>query len=480
MDSIKGKINSGAKWTSISTIVITLLQIGQFIVLGNIMSAKEFGMIGMLTTITIFAQIFVELGLGAAVIQKHHATDRQLSTLFWINVLLGIFICFLMQAASPMIADYFQTKELEGKVRLLSIVFLIAPIGQQSQYLMQRDLSFKTLGKIETLSNVFSFSLLIGLLLFIKQNPINAYVWSQVCLYSLKGILFYICYSPKWRPSFVLDIKDCKEFFSFGVYQLLSRLVNRLGSNMDMLLIGRFMGMEALGIYNLVYQIITIPVLKLNPIITRVAFPVFAKDKNNNRALESGYLYMTKLLAIVSFPLLLGLYAVADLVIPLFFGEQWMAAVPILEIMIIVGILRVLMNPNGSIILAKGKADIAFYWDLGVLVCYGLALLAAVRSNQLEIVAWTYVGVSILNFIGGRILLTRMIGLQLKSYVKALLLPLILAVVSSGIALLLKTQMTSIHNNLVWALVWSVLISGIIYLLMLHALKHVAFREEYQ
>ncbi|MCC5704112.1 hypothetical protein, partial [Klebsiella pneumoniae] len=140
---------------------------------------------------------------------------------------------------------------------------------------------------------------------------------------------------------------------------------------------------------------------------------------------------------------------------PLFFGEQWMAAVPILEIMIIVGILRVLMNPNGSIILAKGKADIAFYWDLGVLVCYGLALLAAVRSNQLEIVAWTYVGVSILNFIGGRILLTRMIGLQLKSYVKALLLPLILAVVSSGIALLLKTQMTSIHNNLVWALVWS-------------------------
>ncbi|MEM5594912.1 oligosaccharide flippase family protein [Niallia circulans] len=82
MDSIKSKINSGAKWTSIATFVITLLQIGQFIVLGNIMSAKEFGMIGMLTTISIFAQIFVELGLGAAVIQKHHATERQLSTLF--------------------------------------------------------------------------------------------------------------------------------------------------------------------------------------------------------------------------------------------------------------------------------------------------------------------------------------------------------------------------------------------------------------
>lgn len=437
-------------------------------------------MIGMLTTITIFAQIFVELGLGAAVIQKHHATARQLSTLFWINILLGILICLFMQAASPIIADYFQTKELEGKIRLLSILFLIAPIGQQSQYLMQRDLSFQLLGKVETISTIFSFSLLIGLLFLTKQNPVNVYVWSQVSLYSLKGILYYICYLPKWKPSFVLDIKDCKEFFSFGIYQLLSRLVNRLGSNIDMLLIGRFIGMEALGLYNLVYQIVTIPVLKLNPIITRVAFPVFAKDKNNNQALETGYLHMTKLLAIVSFPLLLGLYSVSDLVIPLFFGEQWIEAIPILQIMIIVGILRVLMNPNGSIILAKGKANIAFYWDLGVLVCYGAALLAAVRSNQLEIVAWAYVGVSILNFIGGRMLLTRMIGLQLKSYVKVLLLPFILAGVSSGIALLLKNQMISIHNNLVWAFIWSVLVSGISYLLLLHVLKKLEVREEYQ
>lgn len=238
--------------------------------------------------------------------------------------------------------------------------------------------------------------------------------------------------------------------------------------------------MEALGIYSLVYQIVTIPVLKLNPIITRVAFPVFSKDKNNNQTLETGYLYMTKLLALVSFPLLLGLYSVADIVIPLFFGKQWGEAIPILQIMIIVGILRVLMNPNGSIILAKGKANISFYWDSGVLVCYSLALLAAVQSEQLEMVAWTYVAVSILNFIGGRILLTRMIGLQLKRYIKVLLLPFILAGVSSVIAFVLKNQMISLHNNLVWTLIWSVLISGISYFLLFLVTKKLELRGEYQ
>lgn len=95
-------------------------------------------------------------------------------------------------------------------------------------------------------------------------------------------------------------------------------------------------------------------------------------------------------------------------------------------------------------------------------------------------VAWTYVAVSILNFIGGRILLTRMIGLQLKRYIKVLLLPFILAGVSSVIAFVLKNQMISLHNNLVWTLIWSVLISGISYFLLFLVTKKLELRGEYQ
>lgn len=131
--------------------------------------------------------------------------------------------------------------------------------------------------------------------------------------------------------------------------------MNRLGANIDMILIGSFIGAEALGIYNLAYQIVTLPVLKINPIITRVAFPVFAKNKHENSVIREGFLNMTKILALISFPLLLGLVSVSDAFVASVFGEKWLAAVPVLNVLAIVGILRVLMNPNGSVLLAKGR-----------------------------------------------------------------------------------------------------------------------------
>jgi teichuronic acid exporter len=98
-----------------------------------------------------------------------------------------------------------------------------------------------------------------------------------------------------------------------------------------LILIGRFLGAEALGIYNLAYQIITIPVLKINPIVTRVAFPVFSKNQGNNQTLREGFLNMTKLLSLISFPLLIGLMTVSDLFIEVVFGEKWLQAVPVLN-----------------------------------------------------------------------------------------------------------------------------------------------------
>lgn len=470
LPTIKTQLTSGAKWTSLSTIGITLIQIIQFWILGNTLSVSDFGIIGLLTTLLIFLQIILDLGLGSAVIQKENVTHKQLSTLFWINIFVGIILFVILHFGSPLFARYFGEKELSQAIQLLAFLFLIAPIGQQAQYLMQKDLDFRTIGKIEVASTLISF---ICLLIFLNTDiirAIQAFVLSQVVLYSLKGMLYFWLYRKKWVPGFLWDFNECKVFFSFGIFQLLSRLVNRVGSNLDVLLVGRFLGMEALGIYSLVYQIVTIPVLKINPILTRVAFPLFSKVQQDNKALVDGYLYITKILGFVSFPLLLGLLSVSDLFIALFFGEKWIDAVPILQIMLVVGLLRVLMNPNGSIILAKGKANIAFYWDAGVMILYGLSLLIAVQTGSLVTVAWTYVGVSGLNFIFGRWLLAKLIFLQWKDYIKALTVPLIMAVVITILAFVLKISMGHFSNHILWTFIASVGISTFVYVMLVRLL----------
>lgn len=90
MPSITNQILSGAKWTSISTACITVIQIVQFALLGRVMSLAEFGLVGMITTVVVFAQIALDMGFGAALIQKDHVTDKQMSSLYWLNIITGL------------------------------------------------------------------------------------------------------------------------------------------------------------------------------------------------------------------------------------------------------------------------------------------------------------------------------------------------------------------------------------------------------
>ncbi|PGY06449.1 MOP flippase family protein [Bacillus sp. AFS031507] len=467
MSDIRNQLHKGVKWTGISTLMISAIQIIQFALLGKLMSISEFGLVGMITTIVVFAQIVLDLGFGSAVIQKEKVSSRVLSTLFWLNVGVGLGLFVLLFLCSPLIAMYFQRSELSELIRILALMFLIAPIGQQCQYLLQKELRFNLLGAIEVGTTLISFLTLVILMFTIR--PIYAFVISQVVLNSLKGILYYISYQKKWRPSLVFDMSECKEYMTFGAFQLASRLVNRIGSNLDVILIGRFMGAEALGIYNLAYQIVTIPVLKINPIITRVAFPVFSKSHQNQVELTDGFLHMTRLLSLVSFPILMGLTAVSNVLIQTIFGQKWLEAVPVLQIMAVVGILRVLMNPNGSVILAKGKANLAFYWDACVLIFYGVSLWLAVMTNKLEIVAWTYAGVSLVNFLVGRWFLNWLIQLRFRQYLKTISIPFLLSLLITAIAFCMKEiSVFYFSQTSIWPLIFSVGVSAVVYILLLY------------
>ncbi|WP_404347868.1 MOP flippase family protein [Sutcliffiella horikoshii] len=461
MSTITKQILSGAKWTALSTIIITVIQIVQFAILGNLLTKEQFGVVGMITTVVIFTQILLDMGFSAAIIQKEKVTDEQLSTLYWLNIIVGIVLFIGLFFASPLIAGFYNQPELIPLIKVLGIMFLIAPIGQQFQYLLQKDLNFNLLSRIEVATNLASFISLLIMIFLIKE--LYAYVISQVILNSLKGILYFAVYSKKWKPSFVFNLSSIKELMSFGVFQLMSRLVNRIGANIDYILIGRFLGAEALGIYSLAYQVVTIPVMKINPIITRVAFPVFSRSQSDNKLLIEGFLNVTKMLALVSLPLLLGLMAISDLFIEVFFGARWLDAAPILGILAIVGILRVLMNPNGSIILAKGKANIAFYWDFGVMLLYGITMYFATKYD-IYIVAWTYVVTSFINFLIGRWLLKKLIDLEMKDYVRTLLKPILITGIMAVIVYFFKTflyQVEFININI--NIVLSVGVGGLIY-----------------
>lgn len=411
------------KWTSLSTIVNTVVQLLQYVILARLLSPDDFGLMSMLTVVIVFSQVFTDLGISSAIIYYQNLAREQLSSLYWLNIISGFLVFIVVLLVRPLIAGFYNEPRLIELLVYVAFIFLVTPFGQQFQFLLQKELLFNQLAKVEILSIVTGS--LIAIVLAFLGFGVYSQIWGQLSTAIVKSLYLMKIGWNRWKPQFILKFRGLGEIIKFGIYQVGSRTVNYFASNIDYLLIGRYLGSEALGIYTLAYQLIVIPVTKINPIVTKVAFPIFSKHQDNNEVISKSFTNMSKLLAVVSFPILIGLIAIANVFVPVVFGEKWTVAVPVVQVLSILGILRVLMNPNGSVLLGKGRADLGFIWDLFVAIFNGLAIWLVVKQGVLE-VAIVYVIVSFLNFIFGRQLLYYVIQLKAKDYFSALIKPTII------------------------------------------------------
>lgn len=425
LNSVSKSFIGGMKWTSLSTVVNTVVQLLQYVVLARLLSPDDFGLMSMLMVVIVFSQVFTDLGVSSALIYYQDLKKEQLSTLYWINIFSGFLVFAVILLIRPLIAGFYNEPRLIELLVYIAFIFLVTPLGQQFQFLLQKDLQFNQLAKVEILA-ICSGSATAIVLAFLGFG-VYSQIWGQLSTAIVKSLYLMKIGWKKWTPQFVIKFQGLGEIIKFGIYQVGSRTVNYFASNIDYLLIGRYLGSEALGIYTLAYQLIVIPVTKINPIVTKVAFPIFSKHQDNNDVISKSFTNMSKLLAVVSFPILIGLIAIADVFVPVVFGAKWIIAVPVVQVLSILGILRVLMNPNGSVLLGKGRADLGFIWDFFVAIFNGLAIWFVVKQGVLA-VAIVYVIVSFLNFILGRQLLYYVIQLRAKDYFSALTKPTIITV----------------------------------------------------
>jgi len=333
---------------------------------------------------------------------------------------------------------------------------LITPLGQQFQILLQKDLKFDGLAKIEmaaalvnamvAMSSAFAglgvFSLIFGQL---------AATMSKVAL--LCGLGWH-----HWHPSLHFAKRDLKGYVSFGLYQMGERSVNYLSAHMDYIIIGRFLGPAALGVYTLAYQLVTFPLTKVNPVITKVMFPIFSKIQNDNENFRKGYGKVINLIALISFPLMIGMLMVAPEFITLFFGEKWIASISVLQILCLVGLFKSLGNPIGAILLSKGRADIGFYWNVLTMVIISVAVIVGVQWG-INGAAIAILILQIPLFFIIQPVVNRLIDMVMMQYLKAIFTPFVCSIAMLVGILLLKIIIGDVGAPLIFA---TSVIAGII------------------
>lgn len=385
---LRQKAIKAVKWTSLSAAVKGAVHFLQYALLAHYVTPAEFGAFGIVMLVVGFGQMYTDGGMANAIIHFQDMSREQLSTLYWFNIALGALLYSAILAGAPLAARFFRTEGIVPLCDFAGLVFLIIPLGAQFQALLQKDLSFDLLAKIHILSTLAGGA--AAILSAVAGAGVNSLVIGLITGTVVRTIQLMVCGIGRFRPKACFSLQGIGPILRFSLYQLGQKSVGFAGSRADQLIIGKLIGVTDLGYYNLAYNLVILPVQGINPIITRVAFPVYARIHNEGGKLVKGYSEMLKLLALLNFPVFFAMMVFAEPIIASFYGGQWLPSAELVKVLGFVGIICSLSNPLGSILLAKGRADLSFKWDVFVCCLSLAAVFIGSRFNVLA-VSWSLV-----------------------------------------------------------------------------------------
>lgn len=360
------------------------------VILARLLTPGAYGLVGMVLVFSGFANIFTDLGFGAALIQKKDVTEAHCSTVFWLNVISGAIMMLLFMAAAPLLGWFYDQPALVPLTLLVSTNFLIGSFNTVQSSLLKKRLDFKKLAMIDLTTLAVSGGISITLAL------LGFGVWSlalqSVCA-TLMSVAIMWALSP-WRPTREINFAAIKELLKFSANLLGFNAFNYWLRNGDNLLVGRFLGAAALGIYVKSYGLMLLPLQMVSRTIGSVMFPAFSSIQNDKERVARVYLDVTRTVALITFPMMIGLWAVVDHFVLTLFGERWAEMIPILGVLCLVGMCQSIGTLNGNLYLSQGRSDLQF--RVGIVVgVIGLAAIAIGLKWGLVGVAWAYGGASL-------------------------------------------------------------------------------------
>lgn len=430
--NLKQKVITGVKWTSLSSITIAILQILQISILARYLSPEDFGLMAIVIVVIGFSRIFSDMGISNAIIHNQNTTSDQLSSLYWLNIASGLFLFLVIVSLSSYIADFYSQPKLINLLMLLASIFVVLSIGNQYRVLFQKDLQFDIMAKIEITAAVMAFN--VAIVLAVKGFGVYALAYATLTNAMISSILFLILGLKKHKPSFIYKHSEIKKYLGFGMFQMGDNTLNYFNSQIDVILIGKFLGAETLGIYAIAKQLVMRPFQIINPILTKVAFPTMAKVQNNPEKLKNIYLKIIDLLGTINFPIYAFIILFAHEIVFVMFGEQWIEAVPIIQILALSVALITIGNPVGSLLLAKGKVNWGFYWNLMQLLIIPIVIYFASFGGILT-VAWSIVVLKAIFVIPSwYILINPLIGVSLIAYILKIMTPFVITIISFSVS----------------------------------------------
>lgn len=419
MTSLKKKFVQGIVWMGSGTFAIQIISWIATIFVIRLLSPADYGLMSMAAIVIALLLMVSDLGMGSAIIQTETISPYQT------RQLLGVIVCINGAAfafsflTAPFIAVFFGEPRVVSLIRCLSLNFILMSFYIVPQSLCIRDMNFKTKTKVDFVARLASS--LITLLLAFTGYGIWSLVFGEIALHLAKVVGFNITRPNLLVP--VFKLAGIGESIRFGSLLTVNRVLYWAFTQLDKVIIGKFLGKDLLGIYGVAMNLAMIPMDKFMPILTQVSFSAFSRIQNDSERLQSSVLNLTHMIAFVMFPVFWGMLAVAPEAIPWILGHKWASSV--IPFQFLCGIIPLLSLSSilSPALYAVGRPDIMIKNMAVAVIVMGVAFLLGVQKGLVGVcIAWVaaYPVVFIINSLRS----LNVLGVSVKDYAGGVTFPI--------------------------------------------------------
>ncbi len=352
--SLKAKTLTGFFWSLIQQFGVQFTSILVTVFLARILDPSDFGLIGMLAVFMALGNSLIDAGMTSSLIRTKDADERDYSTVFFINLSVGILVYVLMFLFSGLISKFFNQPVLELIIKVYCLTFIIYPFAAVQRTRLVKKMDFKTEMKITIPSTILGG--IIGLILAFNGFGVWALVGMNLVQNLLLSIQFWV-YS-KWRPHWIFDWSRFRHHFDYGAKLTIAGIINSFFSNIYHLVIGKYFPLAQLGYYSKADSLKQIPVKNISSTLSRVTFPMFSEIQDDDERLRVAY---KRIMQQVLFWLTPVMFLSAVLAEPIFrfvLTEKWLPAVSYFQILCFIGLMFPIHSYNLNILKVKGRSDL--------------------------------------------------------------------------------------------------------------------------
>lgn len=362
------------------------VQFGAILILARLLAPADFGVIALVSAFTSIASVLADAGLSIALIQRQDADHEDESSVFWLNVCVGVVLALLLCAVAPSIAGFYHAPIVAPLAYFMTLSIIASAAGSIHFALLSKRLEFRLQAKAGGISAALSGCVAIGM----------AFAGFGVWALATQAVLMSILTTAllwrfnRWRPAWVMSGRSLRKLSGFGLFQLANSLMEMAYSRLYVLLIGRIFGARLLGYYANADAVRQVPASFVGGLIARVALPLFARADGDAGLYRRGMQLGIRMTMLVHAPVVAAMAVLAQPLVELLFGRKWLVAAPLLQVLAIATLFHPLHVINLQVMMARGHARLMFRLELAKKLI-GVALLAAGLGFGMAGVVWSQV-----------------------------------------------------------------------------------------